>query len=50
MACFRTLLIFRITMSQDSKGNTIISDGEGNVVTLNHTLVANLHANDFILL
>jgi hypothetical protein len=37
-------------MSQDSKGNTVISHGQGDMLVLSHIMIVNLHANDFILL
>ena len=35
--------------TQDKLGNTVIADGHGDTLTLSHTLVANLHANSFVL-
>ena len=47
----RTSPIFRSHMSQNNQlGNTIIMDSHGDTLTLSHTLMANLHANDFMLL
>jgi hypothetical protein len=35
--------------TQDKSGNTIIADGHGDTLTLNHATMASLHPNDFML-
>lgn len=48
---FRDFADLQSHMTEDAKtASTTISDGHGNSLTLNHTLIAQLHASDFILL
>ena len=46
---FRDFADLQSHMTQDKLGNTIIADGHGDSLTLSHTVIANLHANDFII-
>ena len=46
---FQSFADLQAQMSQDKAGNTIIHDSHGDTLTLAHTTITSLHANDFIL-